>query len=463
MMLVRIEILSLVVGTACLYAADYSGKDLDGIEELVREVEQAQEGWRRDANDRIERYRKADLNITVIDDTDRPVPGADVSVSLVKHAFEYGVAVHLVSMFGFRKMPVDPDVYQAAVPHFCTKAGFVNYFKYKLTHNRRDKVAQGVKWFKEAGTPLRGHCLIWPGQSHLPRELQDLVFGHVPKGKKINWKTPYRDDIIDADRQKIRGMCEHMVIDWARSWDVADWDVVNESRGNHAIQDICGREVMVDWFKLAAKHMVNRGGGLYLNENRVISCPERQAARHLQHYCREVKYLLDNGAPISGLGFQTRMKYDEPAEEIWRRLEIMAKFKLPMAATEHEVSPFDGVDEDLRARITERVLTVYFSHPLVAQFIAWTFFSPVNEATGTSKDQGLLWADGRVKKNGKIWLWLWKQHWTTQASIKTDAGGKASVRGFLGTYAVAASHKGKRKGETVMLPKGGESVRIRLR
>jgi GH35 family endo-1,4-beta-xylanase len=443
--------------------SDYSGKDIKGIESLVKEVKAAREDWRKEANKRIDKHRKSDLIISVVGPDGKPAAGAEVKVKLTKHAFEYGTAISRRHFLG--EQGVDPDIYKEAIKAFTVKIGFNNGLKYKLTAKpeKHKNIPPIIEWSKAQGIPVRGHCLIWPGGLHMPKELQVMVYGDVkiPKrGKKPDYK-----DLSKAELKELREYCENMVTVWAKKWDVTDWDVINETRGNHAIQDILGREVMVDWFKLADKHQVNKGGGLYLNENRVISCPQKQAEKHLKLFYDEVDFLVQNGAPITGLGFQTRMKEDTPAEEIYRRLEMMAEFGIPMAATEHEVSPTKAydLDEELRARITERVLTVYFSHPLVVQFIHWTFFSKANEETGTSADQGLLWKDGTIKLNGKIWQYLWKQHWITDETVKTDSKGKVKVRGYLGKHSIAVNHKGNKKSGYIILPKKGKKITIKLK
>ena len=46
---------------------NYSGNDIKGIETIVDEIQRAGQRWRRQANERIDQFRKANLEIRVVD------------------------------------------------------------------------------------------------------------------------------------------------------------------------------------------------------------------------------------------------------------------------------------------------------------------------------------------------------------------------------------------------------------
>jgi hypothetical protein len=56
--------------------------------------------WRAQADERIDRLRKADLAIQVVGSDGKPVPGADVSVQLTRHAFPFGSCAPLETLLG---------------------------------------------------------------------------------------------------------------------------------------------------------------------------------------------------------------------------------------------------------------------------------------------------------------------------------------------------------------------------
>ena len=138
------------------------------------------------------------------------------------------------------------------------------------------------------------------------------------------------------------------------------------TRNNHIVQDLVGHDVIADWFKIARQNTVDRNALLYLNENKVISDPaEGDVTHRMRQFESEVRLLLQNDAPISALGFQSRFGKQTPPETIYRRLQYFEKLNLPIAATEFEMKDTIG-DELDKAAMTERVMTVLFSQSAAA-------------------------------------------------------------------------------------------------
>ena len=69
---------------------DYSGDHISGIEDIVHDAV-ARKGWRRDAYQRIDQYRKADLNITVEDASGRMLPNTEITIEQAGHEFPFGM------------------------------------------------------------------------------------------------------------------------------------------------------------------------------------------------------------------------------------------------------------------------------------------------------------------------------------------------------------------------------------
>ena len=152
--------------------------------------------------------------------------------------------------------------------------------------------------------------------------------------------------------------------------------------------------------------------------------------RNMKRFEAEVRYLHDNGAPISGLGFQSRFARKIPPETLYKRLQYFEKFNLPIAATEFEMKNTLG-SEQARAAMTEHAMTVLFSHKLVNAIYAWTIL-----ASGSDADRAIVNSDGTLNLRGKVWMYLMKNRWWTDESLTTDANGMVKLRGFKGDYAV---------------------------
>ena len=446
----------------------FSGRDVNGIEALVQAIEEGSEPWRTEARKRIDNHRKADISVTLTDAAGHAVPGAEVHLKLMRHAFRFGGIVDARQMVSTRqKRPVrdgrtgaDPvagssaALYRQAYLDFgFNHAGFCNALKYKL-HKGYDPIrGDCLDWLKEHDIPVRGHCLMWPGGTAKTNHLCEEVSRLVDRYQKVGG---------DAAKRELKLACERVIREWAEKWDVTEWDVINETRGNHVVMDILGREVMIDWFKIARQHAVNPDAGLYLNENRVVSDDRETGVltSNVRKFRDEVQFLVDRGAPISGLGLQSRFHNMVPGDILWQRLCVFNDFGLPIAATEFEMNPsappaggrkgkharesYEPMLTELdKAIMTERVMTAYFSHHLVNGIFVWTFMdSGKLENNGDPDERHLVGRDGRPNLRGKTWLYLTRNLWSTEVTLRTDSAGTAVVRGFKGKYAVRVRRDG---------------------
>jgi hypothetical protein len=420
----RIQAFWLVVGLMSVcginaHAVDpYSGLDTLGIETIVADVNDPTETWRIDANARIDQHRKADMNITVIDQaTGLPVPDAQIDIKLTRHDFHFGGIASAPSLSGDNPA-MSEQLYKDTFLNMGFNAGgFNNAFKPRLT-GQHVYLPDATLWFADNQIPLRGHCLIWPGiNSNDKNHMTDTVSDAL---------DAYNLDPTPGNRYSLTNTIETEMINWSSQWDVIEWDVINEERGNHDIMDALGDIVMVDWFNIAQQNSVNPNVKLLLNENRVISDTAAGiATNRVNEYMATVDFLLDNSAPLTGFGFQSRFSYMLSADTIYQRLQLFDQYDLPISATEFEMSPGVGTDLD-KAVMTERVMTTYFSHHLVDGIYAWSLFP--------SDDKEIVDANGMPNLRGKTWLYLTKNIWMTDEAMESDQAGLASVRGFKGDY-----------------------------
>ena len=425
--------------------ADYSGSDVAGIESVLDESLVESQPWRQQANERIDRHRKATLEIRVVDDEGNPLAGVPVHVKQQRHLFRFGGVVSGRSMHASAGdqdarpiTAVTPEQYKDMFLRLgFNAAGFGMYLKYKRRSMAEPHLPKLFEWFQEHNIPVRGHCLIWPGGDYgnfMPPGLSKLVYVDDPNA---NWSSTAkgvpRDKLTEAEQQNVRDLCKRMIEESAGQWPVFEWDVINETRNNHIVQDLVGHDVIADWFKIAKQATVDRNALLYLNENKVISDPaDGDVTDKMRQFESEVRLLLENDAPISALGFQSRFANQTPPETIYKRLQYFEKFNLPIAATEFEMKDTIG-DELEKAAMTERVMTVLFSHRLVNGIYAWT---TLPRGSGGTASRAILESDGRLRLRGKVWMHLMKKRWWTDETLTTDANGKVSLRGFKGDYTI---------------------------
>lgn len=242
-----------------------------------------------------------------------------------------------------------------------------------------------------------------------------------------------------------------MIVEWAGLWPVYEWDVYNEPYGNHEVQRILGNEVMLKWFKLAQSNSVSPHCGLFINDNRMVSAMSpAQYINRTGVYRTYIDYLLEHNAPITGIGFQNRIKFEYGNPQLlYDRLEDFAVYGLDLAGTEFHIRPsvFQGVVFDptafRRAQMTEEIMTTYFSHPQATGLNCWSFHS--NDAT----DGAFLDEDGDVALNALVWYYLNRIRYSTETALTTDNRGTGRMRGFIGQYDVIV-HAGSETMQTTL-------------
>jgi len=194
----------------------------------------------------------------------------------------------------------------------------------------------------------------------------------------------------------------------------------------------------VHWFKLADS--IRRTCGkedvlLFQNDYQIISAISSWAMGRPSKYrdIRDKQIAL--GAPIEGIGFQSRLKHGLiTPDTIYKRLCDFDRYNLPYHATEFEIrddaSKYVYSDEERRL-LTEYMMVMYFSHPKVKLFTHWTF---ADGKSTENLDYPLFNYDGTPKVNGEIWIDLMEGIFNTDEVFTSDENGEVNVHGYYGSY-----------------------------
>tara|TARA_B110000305_G_C19137972_1_gene492044 strand:- start:44 stop:472 length:429 start_codon:yes stop_codon:yes gene_type:complete len=116
----------------------------------------------------------------------------------------------------------------------------------------REGCVQVGEWAVRNNIELRGHALIWPG------------FGHMPS----HYEKAHKDGTLDMnqalkDIQKWFAEAGELT-----AATTVEWDVLNEPRSNHDIQDVVGDDIMIKWFHMAKQYFPNHR--LFVNEYDIV-------------------------------------------------------------------------------------------------------------------------------------------------------------------------------------------------
>ncbi|QYM77625.1 endo-1,4-beta-xylanase [Horticoccus luteus] len=394
--------------------------------------------WRKAALARIERMRKSDFAIEVVDSGGKPIPRARVHVDQQRSAFQWGTALQM------ERLVVDtPDNlrYREIGEELFNSASTENDLKWPVWLGEwdgnfsRPQTLAGLRWLKAHGFHTRGHVLVWPGEKNLPRGIQER---------------------LGTDRQsEIPGLVvDHMrEITRATKGLIDEWDVLNEPFTNGDLMRVFGDQIMPEWFKVA--HEEIPGVPLYLND---FSNHDRTTdAAHVAFFERTARYLLEHGAPLGGLGLQAHFNgHPNAPENILAVLDhYRDEFHLPVRMTEFDVWTND---EELQADFTRDFLILSFSHPSVVGVQFWGFW----ETAHWRPSAAMFRADWSEKPNAKVYRDLVLTQWRTHLAGETDGAGRWAERGFQGDYVVTVESEGKRVTHVFALPASAERARWRI-
>ncbi len=369
--------------------------------------------WRVAAQERIDRFRKANLVVRVTDGRGAPLAGVPVHVKMLRHSFGFGSAITAAGLTG---LSADDLKYQEMVERLFNKAVFENDLKWGPWENtsNRARVLQAIQWLNARRIATRGHCLVWPGWSNMPADLQGLT------GEAL--RTRIRNHIMEeAGTPQLAST-------------LVEWDVLNEPYTNHNVMDLLGKQEMGSWFRWA--HEADPDAVLYINDYDIVEGAGANT-RHQDHYYNAISYLMNElQAPIHGIGLQCH--FDEDFTSMERIYEIVDRFAglgLEIAVTEFDVN---SRDEQLQADYLRDVMTVMFSHPDVVSFLMWGFW----EGRHWFPDAAMFRRDWTPKPSALVYQDLVLNQWWTDADLLSDQSGVASVRGFKGDYEITVNVDG---------------------
>jgi len=420
--------------------------------------------WRIDAEARIELNRKANLAVQVVDSTGTPIPDAQVATKLTRNAFKFG-GTFSAKDFAGKTLPssMTPATYKKRLLSMFNAVGLNNGFKPRLTgiHSYLPAV---LDWAQENHLPIRGHLLMWPGGGDLadlddPEAVSGVDYGkHLSRSSTSSYAHYNVLGAVDiykasartqADKDALKAVVDAEVQEWAGRWGVYEWDVINETLGNHFLQDILGADQMAEWFKIAATNAVKPDCKLLINDYQIISAmsEERKPGWYTgrrDRYMANIDQVIADGGRVDRIGFQSRIKQERRDPQIiYDRLKEWGDaYGREMVGTEFEIknsNPGDWMEyiytDEERAQITEEMMTQYYSHPLVTGLNAW---NTINDDI-----KALIDYTGTPTRNGLVWYYVHRIRYVTDAVGTTDAAGSATARAFKGDYDLTVTYNGK--------------------
>ncbi|WP_038164241.1 endo-1,4-beta-xylanase [Verrucomicrobium sp. BvORR106] len=393
------------------------------------EGREADASWRKDAKERIEKLRKGDFTLVMVDEDGKPMANTEVRAELKRHAFGFGSAVTAKLL---NDPSADGERYRAIVDECFSRVVFENDFKpgpWEAAKDPNTKGAyrkawldQSLAWLADRHFSVRGHYLCW--------------------GPFEDWSEKLRNN-PQAIREKVIKWIEEITP--AMAGHVSEWDALNHPAGWEAgmcIDRVLGNAFYSEVFRKARTLTTLP---LWINEDQVF-----RPGRQQEEYYEIIKRLLAEGTRIDGIGNQAHLhsSFLPSPMEMLANSDRFAELVPALQITEFDVGT-EG-DEELAADFTRDALITTFSHPAYTGFVLWGFWEGAHWIPETA-----LWRkDWSEKPAARVWRDLVCKEWRTDATGKTDVAGRFKLRGFYGRYEITVKPRGAVQTATVLLDKG---------
>ena len=383
------------------------------------------EDWQREADARIEKHRKTDVSISVIQ-AGQPIPGAEVHLKMKRHEFLFGSNIFLLTSHdGFAPDAINAEYGKkfAEMLNFATLPFYwwdYEREKGKPKHENREAAAA---WCAEHGIVTKGHPLAWNfDENRWMKQLEPEVLHELQLARIADCVSRFQRkidiwDVVNEVTQYDRGECEKQA------------PTLTES-----MRRLGSAEAVRQYFAAARKAAPD--ATLLINDYYVW-----------KEYADLLDELMDeNGKPIFDvIGIQSHMH-----GEIWSNEKIVevcdrfSRFGVPLHFTEltilsgepgWERADWQSTPEGEESQAAEvvRVYTMLFSQPAVAAITWWDF---ADFGAWQGAPAGFLRKDFTPKPAYTALHDLIKNKWWTDETLAADASGNLTARVFRGTYEV---------------------------
>ena len=418
----------------------------------------------------IEKYRKGDAQLTVVDTQGNKVSNATIKVNQKNHAFRFGANLFLLDEMEIAEKnetykKIFAETFNMATLPFYWNAtepekGKLRYDKESERLYRRPAIDLCVEYCKEHGIEPREHGLAY--EAHFPKWLHGA-------------------DTLEVKRQMER---RYQEISNRYAKDIHTIEVTNEMAWTNGKTPFYNDPEYVEYsFKLAEKYFPNNQ--LVINEETMLCWEDK--GRFTDKYYSYIQLTLLAGARIDSIGMQYHSFYKKEEEYektrklyspewLYKNMDLYARFGKPLQITEVTVPAYsnDPEDEAIQAELIEYLYSVWFSHPNVEQIIYWNVVDgyahlwdqdPVKIAASQGDMTlgenyyygGLLRFDMTPKPAYYTLKNLIQKKWHTEETLVSGVDGQASFRGFYGEYEVEIEVDGKRISKTINLTPNDEN------
>jgi GH35 family endo-1,4-beta-xylanase len=377
----------------------------------------AQEKFMRDVvQPNIEKHRKSDVRVQIVDERGRPVYDAAYDIQLTRHAFHFGCSL---PFFIYPEGPSFQDYKPPAVKEVELER-FLEIFNFSMIPYSGKwmylEPTEGKRWYEDLDA-----YVDWCAKHGIEMEYHFLN-GYLP-----GW---LRGRSADEQGMRFLGHARDLATRYGDR--IKYWQIINEK---NLIQ--YSPAVFAEFRRLAP----NAKLGISDCAKFFSSAPSPRREQDMLVGLREIRWLKEQGVKVDYFGFHGHRPFGvwfDP-REMYEALDAFAAEGVRLHITELSLplggripGSADAVwTPEMQADFYEFYFIVCFSHPAVDMINLWQL-GPV----GWQRGGGLLDADYNPKPAFHALKDLIHNKWKTRASGKLGLEGAASFRGFHGDYEI---------------------------
>lgn len=434
------------------YGKTYELHEIPEETHITYDGRETDAAWRISAAERIDLYRKSNLEVLVVDENGKPVKNATISVKMQQHDYVFGTSIESCAIAGNE---CHDDFYQQKIldldgrGHGFNQVVFENAFDWnnweESSLTKINETINALQWLQNQDIEVRGQSLLSPSWDNMPSDL-------LANKNDID----YLKTRID---QRLEAILQHPTIaENVKEWDVLDGLVKNKSLESAlAGKDhySTGRELYAEIFEKARQKSPKMRA--YLNDCVAICEAEEEGGDAYQDFKNYIQEILDEGEQIDGIGFEAHIgsKPISP-EAIYDILEDFYQiFGLKTKVTEFNMA---SITKGVSADYMHDFLTVVFSHPSTEGFLMSGFWDEKHELG----DAPIFDQNWNLKPSGESFVDLVFRDWWTNETLIADENGQIQTRAFKGDYDITVVFNGETYSTTSFQLKSDETLVIEL-
>lgn len=409
----------------------------------LKYIDEQREYLDKRINEGIEKNRKGNFKIRLIDKNEKPISDKKIFIQLKKHEFQHGCNIFMLDEL---ETPEKNNAYKDYVSKAVNIATIPFYWK---DNEPREGVLRydidSERIYRRPPTDL---CMNFCKANDIEPKLHCLNYSQ--------WTPDWVPDNVELTKKLLEKRYSEIAERYAD--EIRDIEVINETL-IESKRKIFNEPDLIEWsFKLAEKYfpnntlMINEAADIY--EHSLFGKRMPYYGKRMPYYML-IKDLINSNTRIDKIGVQYHFFFQKENEaesaefyfnpkNIYKILDDLSDFGKPIQITEITIPAYSESEEDeaVQAELLKTMFSIWFSHPAVTGAIYWNAvdgyaaYAPQGDMNSGENYYygGLIRFDLTPKPAYNMFYDLFHKEWTTKIEIKTDKNGECNFRGFYGDY-----------------------------